>query len=61
MQRWQRPIDDGTPESFRLIKYELNIIFVPLNWLFSIVVSKQKWLAHFSDEKTNLSFQCRKF
>ena len=42
MQRWQRPIDDGTPESFRLIKYELNIIFVPLNWLFSIVVSKQK-------------------
>ena len=40
MQRWQYPIYNGN-----LIKYELDINdFVSLNYLFSFVVSLQKWL-----------------
>ena len=47
MQRWQCPIHNGTLK----LKFELDIIvYICENWLFSLVVSLQKWRAFLQQE-----------
>ena len=53
MRRWQCPIHNGTLKRFGF-KYELDIAVNKFkNWLFTIMGSLKKWMAHFYSRKTS--------